>query len=96
MNLRREPVITAAFIAGLVMAVIKWLLEMGYLGWSPDQMTATRELVEMFAPLIIMVLAAYWARAQVTPLISPMDTDGAQLTRADNSPTLKAQEAAKG
>lgn len=92
MNLKREPVAIAGSITGLIMALVMWLLAMGYLDWTPEQITATEQLVAIAIPLILSVVAVIWARWESTPLVDPRDVDGEPLTRSDNSPALKARK----
>ena len=92
MSIKTEPVITAAVIVGLLMAIVNWLIVMDFLAWTPDQITATEKLLAIAAPLALGIIGSIWARAQVTPLVKPKDTDGEPLTRADNSPALKARK----
>jgi hypothetical protein len=90
MKLRREPVAIAGSIVGLIMAGVMWAATMGYVDLSPEQITATEQLVAIAIPLIVTGIATIAARAQVTPLNSPRDNDGEPLTRSDNSPAMRA------
>jgi len=91
MDLRREPVAIAGSIVGLIMALIMWLITMGYLNWTPEQITATEQLIAIAIPLILSAVGVWLGRMQVTPLNSPRDTDGEPLTRSDNSPAKRAR-----
>lgn len=87
----KEPVAIAGSVVGLIMALIMWLITMGYLDWTPEQITATEQLVVILIPLILSAVGVWYARMQVTPLADPKDDDGEQLTRSDNSPALRAR-----
>lgn len=91
MDLKREPVAIAGSLVGLIMAAVMWALAMGYLDWTPEQVTATEQLIAVAVPLIVTGIAVIAARAKVTPLSSPQDDDGEPLTRSDNSPALRAR-----
>lgn len=91
MNIKREPVAVAGGIVGLIMALLMWLRTMGYLDWTPEQASATEQLVAIAVPLILSAIAVVWARWRVTPLVDAKDEDGEPLTRSDNSPALAEQ-----
>ena len=92
MKLRREPVAIAGSIVGLIMALIMWLITMGYLDWTHDQVTATEQLIAIAVPLILTAIGVILARNRTTPLVDPRDADHEPLTRSDNSPALKARK----
>jgi len=89
--MKQEPVAIAGSVVGLIMALIMWLITMGYLNWTPDQITATEQLVAIAIPLILSAVGIWLARMRVTPLVSPQDDDGEPLTRSDNSPAMRAR-----
>jgi fumarate reductase subunit D len=75
----REPVLSAQAIAAAVSAVIMLGLGMAVsLGWinlNDTQMGSIEKFVTALIALIVLiapqVIAAFWARKQVTPLASP-------------------------
>jgi len=91
MDLRREPVAIAGSIVGLIMALIMWLITMGYLNWTPEQITATEQLIAIAIPLILSAVGILWTRWQTTPMVDPRDDDGMPLTRSDHSPAKRAR-----
>ena len=69
--MNREPVITAGTIASLVSAVVGLVVAFG-LHLSKDQITAVTVLVGVVAPFV----AAWFARARVTPVQRPVRGEG--------------------
>jgi hypothetical protein len=75
----REPVLSAQAIAAAVSAVIMLGLGMavslGWLSLNSDQMGSIEKFVGALLALAVLVgpqlVAAFWARKQVTPLASP-------------------------
>ena len=64
----REPVLTAAGIAGLLMAFLAMAVSLGWLRLDESQMTAIQAFVLPLAGLLLPLLAAWWARGKVTPV----------------------------
>lgn len=91
--MNREPVTNASLLAGAVQAVVMLGLGMAVsLGWlklDPEQMGAVERFVAAVVALVALVapqiIAAAWARRQVTPLAAPRTASGepAQLVPAD-------------
>lgn len=79
MQIEREPVVLANMIAAAVSAVLVALVALGYLPWNEGQQAAVVGAVIA----ITNVVAAVWARAQVTPMTDPRDFDGTPLVRWD-------------
>lgn len=77
MDIEREPVVTAAAIAGLVAAALTMLVSLGVIDLSPEQQAAILAFVAAAVP----IAAALWARQQVTPLVDPKDDEGERLVR---------------
>ena len=79
MNVRREPVIVAGTIVGLVEAAIVMSVALGWLDLDNEQIAAvmafTAALVAVLAPLV----GAVWSRGRVTPTNSPRDDTGRRL-----------------
>jgi len=84
-----EPVITAASIAGLLSAGISFARLMGWIALSDDQYNSLMVFVGMALPIGLSL----WARQQVTPLNSPKDVDGVELSRPGDKPAIKQLEA---
>lgn len=82
--MKSEPVISAQAIAAAVSAVIMLGLGMAVsLGWlvlNPDQMGAVQQFVTAVLGLAVLVgpqlVAAFWARRQVTPIADPKTPSG--------------------
>jgi hypothetical protein len=80
----REPVVSAQAIAAAVQAAIMALVAMATsLGWiavNPEQMGAVERALAALGALAVLVvpqiLAAVWARNQVTPVANPRTLDG--------------------
>lgn len=77
--MRNEPVITAASVAGLIGALLMWVRLMGWIDWTDDQFNQFMIMVNLALPLV----AALWARTQVTPVAAPKDNEGVELVRVD-------------
>ena len=89
-----EPVRTATLVTA-VMAVVMMLISFGVLNWSETQVSTFEVMLVAVLPLLVggvQVVVGEVARARVTPLSDPRDDDGARLSRADNSMTLRQQE----
>lgn len=82
-----EPVVTAASVAALISSGVAFARLMGWIVLDDEQFNA----LMVFVNLLLPIVAAMWARAQVTPLRQPRDVDGQPLTRPDSSPALKAR-----
>ena len=90
--MRREPVLTASVLSGLILSLLAFLAQRGYISWTADDASALAEFLSYAAPLVIVVVAGIVARYNVTPLADPKDVDGEPLTRSDNSPAKKARK----
>ena len=86
--MKNEPVMSYALFITAINTLIAMLQSLGVLTLSDDQYTAVTVFVSAFTILLAAVLRQY-----VTPLLNARDDDGEELTRSDNSPTLKAQAA---
>lgn len=82
--MKSEPVLSAQAIAAAVSAVIMLGLGMAVsLGWlsiSTDQMSSIEKFIGAVLALLVLVgpqlVAAIWARRQVTPLAAPKTSAG--------------------
>lgn len=80
----REPVLSAQAIAAAVSAVIMLGLGMavslGWLSLNSDQMGSIEKFVGALLALAVLVgpqlVAAFWARKQVTPVAAPKTASG--------------------
>lgn len=86
--MNKEPVITAASIAGLLSAGISFSRLMGWIALTDDQYNALMLFLGMALPIGLSI----WARNEVTPLADPKDTDGVALTRPGDVPVNKKME----
>lgn len=74
--MKSEPVLTAATIAGVIMAGLAMAVSLGWLSLTDDQMKAIQAFVLPVLGLILPVAAALWARSKVTPTADPKTADG--------------------
>ncbi len=80
----KDPVVNSTYIAGAVQAVIMLGLGMAVsLGWltlNPEQMGSIEKFVTALIALAVLiapqVIAAFWARKQVTPVAAPRTATG--------------------
>ena len=73
-TIEREPVLTAAVIAGLAMAV-----SLGWLSINSEQLGSIEGFLKVLEPLLALIIpiaAAWIARQKVTPVNSPRTHDG--------------------
>lgn len=85
--MNEEPVLSAAAIAGAVGAVLAALVSLGVIDLTAEQQAAILAAIVAVTPIV----AALWARAQVTPLANPRDVDGEPLSRSGDTLPLAAQ-----
>lgn len=74
--MNREPVLTAAALAGLIMAFLTMAVSLGWLRLDEGQMQAIQAFVLPLAGLLLPLVAAWWARGRVTPTAEPATADG--------------------
>lgn len=72
----REPVLTAAAIAGVIMAGLSMAVSLGWLSLDAGQMEAIQAFVLPALGLVLPIVAAFWARGKVTPVSAPRTPDG--------------------
>lgn len=85
----QEPIRTIELYKTFATALIAWVVVMGY--WPMDNMQQAVTLTMAIAG--INLVGAYFQNRQTTPLKEPRDIDNVPLTRPDNSPALKEQDA---
>ena len=78
--MKDEPLINAAAMVAIVMAVINLLRTFG-VPVTEEQIAAFNELMVYVAPFAVVLLA----RGKVTPLAAPKDNTGTPLTRPDGT-----------
>ena len=83
--MNREPVITAAAAAGIVMAFLAMAVSLNWLALTPEQMDTIQAFILPTLGLLLPVGAALFARSKVTPTAAPRTADGepAALVPAD-------------
>ena len=74
--MKTEPVLTAASIAGVIMAALAMAVSLGWLALTDAQMQAVQSFVIPALGLVLPVAAALWARGRVTPVASPKTESG--------------------
>jgi hypothetical protein len=74
--MKNEPVLTAAAIAGLIMAGLGMAVSLGWLKLDESQMQAIQAFVLPLAGLVLPLAAGLWARGKVTPVADPKTPDG--------------------
>ena len=75
----KDPVVNSTYIAGAVQAVIMlgigMAVSLGWLTLNQEQMGSIEKFITALIALAVLiapqVIAAFWARKQVTPLASP-------------------------
>jgi hypothetical protein len=80
----KEPVISAAIIAGAIGAVLTALVSLGVIQMTPEQQAAILGAVVAVLPIALGI----WARGKVTPLENPRDDTGTALVRPDGRPPV--------
>ena len=74
--MKTEPVLTAASIAGVIMAALAMAVSLGWLNLDDAQMGAIQAFVLPVLGLVLPVVAALWARGKVTPTAAPKTEAG--------------------
>lgn len=74
--MKSEPVLTAAAVAGLIMAGLTMAVSLGWLRLDESQMQAIQGFVLPLVGLVLPVAAGLWARNRVTPVANPKTEDG--------------------
>lgn len=74
--MNREPVVTAAAIAGVVMAFLAMAVSLNWLRLTPEQMDTIQAFILPTLGLLLPVGAALFARSKVTPTAAPKTPDG--------------------
>ena len=75
-KIKREPVLVAGSIAGVISAGIIMLVNLGVLSWTPEQIESFNSFVIPAVALATPIAGAYLARRKVTPISDPRDEDG--------------------
>ena len=86
--MNREPVLTAAALAGLIMAFLTMAVSLGWLRLTETQLGSVETFAGALLALLLPVLISLWPRSQVTPLAAPKTEDG---TPAVIIPAAQAQ-----
>lgn len=79
--MNREPVMTAGTLAGLVAGVIALLIAFG-VGVTPEQQKSILDFIPAVFAFAAPIVAAYFARKQVTPVADPKNDQGVPLIPA--------------
>jgi apolipoprotein N-acyltransferase len=98
--MKTEPVLTAAAVAGILMAFFVMAVNLGWLRLDETQMQSIQAFVLPTLGLVLPLAAAWYARGKVTPTASHKTQDGTPavlVPESDATPTqiAAAQEARK-
>ena len=74
--MNREPVLTAAAVAGIVMAFLAMAVSLNWLALSPAQMDTIQAFILPTLGLLLPIGAALFARRKVTPTAAPKTAQG--------------------
>ena len=74
--MRNEAVVTAAAVAGVVMAFLAMAVSLNWLSLTPAQMDTIQAFILPTLGLLLPVAAALFARSRVTPVTAPRTADG--------------------
>jgi hypothetical protein len=74
--MKTEPVLTAAALAGIIVAGLSMAVSLGWLRLTPEQMQSVQAFILPLAALLLPVGAAFYARSKVTPTAAPRTPDG--------------------
>ena len=74
--MKTEPVLTAAAVAGLLMAGLTMAVSLGWLRLDEAQMQAIQGFILPLAGLTLPLAAGFVARSKVTPVANPKTEDG--------------------
>lgn len=86
--MKREPVIVAQLVAA-VMAILSLLVALGVIDLGDAELTQIEQATAAVLTVMIPLIAALWARFQVTPVAAPKDDTGTPLQRVDGLPPVK-------
>lgn len=82
-------VVNGVFVSSAIV-LVKALLPLGQtMGWwnlTDDQTKALVDFLETAIPIAVLWVGTIWVAKKTTPLANPVDEDGVQLTRPDNTP----------
>jgi len=87
----REPVLTAAAIAGIITAFLAMAVNLGWLRLDEGQMQSIQAFVLPTLGLLLPVVTAVWARSQVTPTAAPRTENGQPAVLVPESQVTPAQ-----
>ena len=74
--MKSEPVLTAASIAGVIMAGLAMAVSLGWLSLTDAQMQTVQAFILPALGLLLPLAAAWWARSKVTPTAAPKTQTG--------------------
>lgn len=74
--MKTEPVLTAGAVAGVIMAGLAMAVSLGWLSLTDTQMGSIQTFLVAALALLVPLLAALWARSQVTPTANPRTEAG--------------------
>lgn len=91
-----NPVLTQAISAATFIALIKAIIAVlnafHIFNFDEQQNATLVALIDTAIPVVAVLFGGWWASRKVTPLAAPRDSDGAELSRPDNSPAIAEME----
>jgi len=79
-KIKREPVLVASSIAGVIIAFVAMLVNLDALNWTPEQVSSFNSFIVPAVGLTLPIIGGYFARRKVTPVVAPQNADGVELT----------------
>jgi hypothetical protein len=93
-NMTREPVLTAAAVAGILTAFLAMAVNLGWLRLDETQMQSIQAFVLPTLGLVLPLAAAWYARGKVTPVAAPKTESGVDAVLVPTSQVTPTQMAA--
>jgi hypothetical protein len=92
--MKTEPVLTAAAVAGILMAFFGMAVNLGWLRLDEAQMQSIQAFVLPTLGLVLPLAAAWYARGKVTPVSEPKTASGEDAVLVPTSQVTPTQMAA--
>jgi hypothetical protein len=66
--MKNEPVMTVDSIVAAIMGIVTFLVTMGAISWSPEQVSAFQAMIIATLPIALILGAGWYKRSKVVPL----------------------------